>query len=181
MDYLPPSLPVKVRPVGRLDYYTEGVLLLTNDGELHAALLSPRSSVEKTYHAKLAGQVGDDALKQLRKGVRLDDGHVTKPAQVDRIRVKERTVTERHTWIVITITEGQSRQIHRMAAAVGHEVLKLARVSFAGLTYFGLKVGECRPLTPDEVLHLKRTAGLIADDDAAVKSRRRAGSDLSNE
>jgi 23S rRNA pseudouridine2605 synthase len=160
MDYVPNTVTVKVKPVGRLDYYTEGVLLLTNDGALHAALLSPKSRVEKTYHAKLKGAVTDETLKRLRKGVKLDDGRVTLPAQVDRIHVKERTVSERHTWVVITITEGQSRQIHRMAEAVGHEVLKLARVSFAGLTYFGVKVGECRLLTPDEVTSLRKLAGL---------------------
>jgi 23S rRNA pseudouridine2605 synthase len=170
MDFLPPNLPVKVRPVGRLDYYTEGVLIMTNDGALHAALLAPRTHVEKTYHAKLKGFVPDEDLKKMRTGVRLDDGHVTLPAQVDRIHVKERTSTEKHTWIVITITEGQSRQIHRMAEALGHEVLKLARVSFGGIAYFGVKVGETRPLEPDEVLHLKQIAGLLPAGATLVES-----------
>jgi 23S rRNA pseudouridine2605 synthase len=170
MDYLPKDLPVKVRPVGRLDFYTEGVLLLTNDGDLHAALLAPRKAIEKTYHAKIRGQLSDESLKILRKGVKLDDGRITLPAQVDRLKpTGQHAVTELHTWVVITITEGQSRQIHRMFAALDHEVLKLARVSFAGLTYFGVRVGACRPLTEDEVLALRQAAGLVSQEASREK------------
>jgi 23S rRNA pseudouridine2605 synthase len=164
MDYLPPHLPVRVRPVGRLDYHTEGVLILTNDGALHSALLSPRSKVEKTYHAKIKGEVSDETLRKWRKGVKLDNGRETAAAQVDRLKASGPNASSQHTWLVITITEGQSRQIHRTAAALGHEVLKLARVSFAGLTYFGVRVGDCRPLTPDEILHLQEMAGLSGPD-----------------
>jgi 23S rRNA pseudouridine2605 synthase len=164
MDFLPPNLPVRVRPVGRLDYHTEGVLILTNDGALHSALLSPHSRVEKTYHAKIKGPVTDATLSKWRKGVRLDDGRETAAAQVDRLKASGPNATSQHTWLVITISEGQSRQIHRTAAALGHEVLKLARVSFAGLTYFGVRVGDCRPLSPDEILHLQQKAGLVAAD-----------------
>jgi 23S rRNA pseudouridine2605 synthase len=174
MDYLPPNLPVRVRPVGRLDYHTEGVLILTNDGELHSALLSPRSQVEKTYHAKIKGEVTDATLTKWRKGVRLDDGRDTAPAQVDRLRPSGPNATSQPTWLVITIREGQSRQIHRTAAALGHEVLKLSRVSFAGLTYFGVRVGDCRPLSPDEILLLQQKAGLqgATDDLKVLKSKR---------
>jgi 23S rRNA pseudouridine2605 synthase len=160
MDYLPPNLPVRVRPVGRLDYHTEGVLILTNDGDLQSALLSPRSKVEKTYHAKIKGLVTDDTLTKWRKGVTLDNGRKTGLAQIDRLKATGPNATSLHTWLVITITEGQSRQIHRSAAALGHEVLKLQRVSFAGLTYFGVRVGDCRPLSPDEILLLQEMAGL---------------------
>jgi 23S rRNA pseudouridine2605 synthase len=174
MDYLPPNLPVRVRPVGRLDYHTEGVLILTNDGELHSALLSPHSRVEKTYHAKIKGEVSDEVLRQWRKGVRLDDGRETAPAQVDRLKPTGKNVTLQHTWLLITISEGQSRQIHRTAAALGHEVLKLARVSFAGLTYFGVRVGDCRPLSPEEVLQLQQQAGIApsAPAERVLKSKR---------
>jgi 23S rRNA pseudouridine2605 synthase len=168
MDYLPPNLPVRVRPVGRLDYHTEGVLILTNDGTLHSALLSPRSQIDKTYHAKIKGEVSDATLTHWRKGVRLDDGRDTAPAQVDRLKPTGTNVTTQHTWLLITIREGQSRQIHRTAAALGHEVLKLSRVSFAGLNYFGLRVGACRPLSPEEILHLQQKAGLA---DAVEESK----------
>jgi 23S rRNA pseudouridine2605 synthase len=161
MDYLPPNLPVRVRPVGRLDYHTEGVLVLTNDGALHSALLSPRSKVEKTYHAKIKGLVTDETLTKWRKGVLLDNGRKTGPAQIDRLKPTGANATMLHTWLVITIMEGQSRQIHRSAAALGHEVLKLSRVSFAGLTYFGVRVGDCRPLSPEEILLLQEKAGLV--------------------
>ncbi|MBI4509117.1 MAG: rRNA pseudouridine synthase [Deltaproteobacteria bacterium] len=146
---------VKVAPVGRLDYYTEGVLLFTNDGDLAAGLLAPRSNVEKIYHAKFRGQVSQTDVEKLRRGVRLDNGRKTRPAKVDIIKR-----TDKHTWLVITLTEGQSRQIHRMAEALGHVILKLARVSFAGLPYFGLRVGEYRHLTSSEVAHLRSLAGL---------------------
>ena len=82
MDYLP-NLPVKVAPVGRLDYYSEGVLLLTNDGDLAARLLAPASHVAKTYHVKIRGHLRPEELDRLRSGVTLDDGTVTMPAQVD--------------------------------------------------------------------------------------------------
>src|SRR5690242_21139872 len=81
MDYLP-NLPVPVKPVGRLDFYTEGVLLLTNDGELAAKLLAPASHVAKTYHVKVHGRLGKPELAALRAGVRLDDGTTTRPAEV---------------------------------------------------------------------------------------------------
>jgi pseudouridine synthase len=161
-----PQLPAPIRPVGRLDFYTEGVLLLTNDGELQDALLAPRADIEKTYHAKLRGEPTMADIEKLRAGVKIreQDGRTvtTLPAKVDVLR---RTGT--HTWLVISIREGRSRQIHRMAEAVGHEVLKLARVAFAGLTFHGLKIGECRPLEMSEVHELRVLAGLDANVDAA--------------
>lgn len=154
MAFLPQNLPAPVRPVGRLDYYTEGVLLLTNDGELQAGLLAPRRHVEKIYNVKVKGGVAPEHIEALRKGVKLDDGRKTLPAKVDLLNF-----TGTHTWLVMTITEGRSRQIHRMLEALGYQVLKLARVSFAGITFFGLKVGQCRPLTASEVKHLRKLAG----------------------
>jgi 23S rRNA pseudouridine2605 synthase len=156
MSLLPRNLPGRVVPVGRLDFYTEGVLLFTNDGDLAAALLHPRGHVEKTYHAKIRGKVTEPQIEKLRAGVRID-GRKTQPAQVDRLRF-----TGTHTWLVITIREGRTRQIHKMAEAVGLQVIKLARVAFGGITYFGLKIGQSRALTPAEVLDLKKLAGLSA-------------------
>src|SRR5881392_3992483 len=97
MDYLP-NVPVPVKPVGRLDFYTEGVLLLTNDGELAARLLAPASHVAKTYHVKVHGQVTREELVILRKGVRLDDGSTTLPAEVSTLPSESK-----HTWLAITI------------------------------------------------------------------------------
>jgi 23S rRNA pseudouridine2605 synthase len=158
MELLPRQAPRGVVPVGRLDYYTEGVLLLTNDGELAAALLHPGKKVEKTYHAKFRGQVNPRDIERLRAGVKLDDGRRTMPAKVDLLKF-----TGTHTWLVMTIAEGRSRQIHRMAESLGYQVIKLARVAFGGLTYFGLKVGEARKLTEKEVRALRHTAGLDLD------------------
>jgi pseudouridine synthase len=153
MELLPRDLPAHVVPVGRLDFYTEGVLLFTNDGDLAAALLHPRGHVEKTYHVKIRGKVTEEQIERLRKGVRLDDGRRTQPAQVDQLKF-----TGTHQWLVITIREGRSRQIHRMCDAVRLQVIKLARVAFAGIAYHGLKVGQSRFLEPDEVRDLQKLA-----------------------
>jgi pseudouridine synthase len=175
MELLPRNLPAHVKPVGRLDFYTEGVLLFTNDGELQAALIAPRAEIEKTYHVKIHGKVTKEQIERLRAGVRLgspvirkpgqdakpvprkDDGRKTMPAKVDTLKF-----TGTHTWLVISIEEGRNRQIHRMADAVGLQVLKIQRVAFAGITYYGLKIGESRQLEQDEVHALRKLAGLSA-------------------
>lgn len=163
-DYLP-RLPSSVVPVGRLDFYSEGVLLLTNDGELAAAILSPRSRIEKTYHVKVRGRVSDRHLHALRTGVRIERA-VTREASVDRLHAKSK-----HEWLVITLTEGKSRQIHRMMSALGHTVLKLQRVAFAGLTFHGLRVGDARELTQTEVNELRALAGLKRDPSAVGRGK----------
>lgn len=149
MEYLH-KLPVSVAPVGRLDFYSEGVLLFTNDGELSARLQSPRRHVEKTYHVKVRDRVKESHLQTLRDGVELDDGKVTRPAEVDRLRSKSR-----HQWLVITLTEGKSRQIHRMLGALDYVVLKIQRVAYGGITFHGLRVGDARELTQTEVNELR--------------------------
>jgi len=154
MDYLP-NLPVQVAPVGRLDYYSEGVLLLTNDGELAAKLLAPGSHVPKTYHVKVNGQLRPTDLQRLRDGVTLDDGTVTAPADVELI-----TSESKHPWMAFTLYEGKSRQIHRMLEALGHRVSKLQRVAFANLTFHGLRVGDARELTQAELNDLRAVVGL---------------------
>ena len=168
MEYLP-NLPVPVVPVGRLDFYSEGVLLLTNDGELSAALQSPRTHAEKTYHAKIRGRVKEAHLEAMRRGVRLEDGSRTREAQVDRLRSESR-----HEWLVITLTEGKSRQIHRMAEAFGYQVLKIQRVSFAGIDFHGLRVGDARELAQAEVNELREIAGLPRDPKAAARGKWKA-------
>lgn len=154
MDYLP-NLPVPVKPVGRLDFYTEGVLLLTNDGELAAKLLAPASHVPKTYHVKVHGHIEPELIKQLRKGVQLDDGTMTLPAEVEVLPAESK-----HTWLGITIHEGKHRQIHRMIESLGYSVDKLQRVAFANLTFHHLRVGDARELTQQELNELRDVVGL---------------------
>ena len=154
MDYLP-NAPVPVKPVGRLDFYTEGVLLLTNDGELAARLLAPASHVAKTYHAKVHGKVTPDDLKRLRTGIELDDGTVTLPAEVALLPSESR-----HSWVAITVHEGKHHQIHRMLEALGFRIDKLQRVAFANLTFHHLRVGDARELTQQELNGLRDLVGL---------------------
>jgi len=149
MDYLP-NLPVAVKPVGRLDFYTEGVLLLTNDGELAARLLAPAHDVPKTYHVKVHGRLGPTDVTALRKGIRLDDGSTTLPADVAVLPSESK-----HSWLAITIHEGKHRQIHRMMEALGHQVDKLQRVAFANLSFHDLRIGDARELTQHEVNTLR--------------------------
>jgi 23S rRNA pseudouridine2605 synthase len=166
MDYLP-NLPASVAPVGRLDFYSEGVLLLTNDGELAARLLAPASHVPKTYHVKVRGELRPKALQALRDGVRLEDGTITRPAEVDELPGESK-----HTWLAITLYEGKSRQIHRMVEALGHQVAKLQRVAFANLTFHDLRVGDARELKQAELNELRELVGL--DRSAVARGKWRA-------
>jgi len=145
------TVPERVYPVGRLDYHTSGALLVTNDGELADALLSPRRKVPKVYAAKLRGHLDVPELDKLRNGVKLDDGYVTKPAEVFVLREESK-----NTWVQITLMEGKNRQIHRMGLAIGHPVQRLVRMSFAGVSTEGLRPGEIRPLGKTEVDKLKK-------------------------
>lgn len=141
----------RVYPIGRLDFHTSGALLLTNDGELTDALLHPRRDVPKIYVAKVRGMISIESLDKLRNGVVLDDGQKTKPADVFVLREEDR-----NTWIQITLYEGKNRQIHRMGEAIGHPILRLARMSFAGIASEGLRPGELRELSGDELEKLKK-------------------------
>jgi len=140
----------RVYPVGRLDFDTEGLLLLTNDGELTNALLHPSGEVDKVYRAAATGQVSDAAIAQLAAGIELEDG-ITAPAGV---RLVKRT--PRQTVLEITIHEGRKRQVKRMLMATGHRVLHLERVGFAFLTLSGLERGKYRNLTSQEIRGLKK-------------------------
>jgi len=145
------NIPARVYPVGRLDFHTSGALLVTNDGDLAQALLHPSRGVPKTYVAKLSLDADVRMLDALRTGVELDDGYRTRPAQVQELRVEDGK-----TWLEITITEGKNRQIHRMVEAVGARVMRLSRLSFAGLSTEGLRPGQLRPLSADELAELRR-------------------------
>lgn len=144
------DLPVRVEPVGRLDYDTEGALLLTNDGHLAHTLTHPSLGVPKRYVARVVGVPDHAALRAIAKGVPLEDG-TTAPAEV-RLLGADRQGTAR---VEITVTEGRNRLVRRMLLKVGHPVLELRRQSFAGLTLHGMKHGEVRELTAAEVQRLQ--------------------------
>ena len=156
-----------VYPVGRLDYDSEGLLLLTNDGELAAHLTHPRHEVERTYEAYVAGTPGAEAIETLRRGIPLD-GRRTMPAEVKLLsrpalhkggpheRGKAAPRDNRSNGVLlITIREGRNRQVRRMCEAVGHPVRKLRRVRFGPIADRRLRVGEWRELTRQEVEKLK--------------------------
>ena len=139
-----------VYPAGRLDKDSEGLLLLTDDGRLQARIAEPRHKMPKTYLAQVEGEVGQEALDQLARGVRLKDG-MTAPARVRRIdppALWERDPPIRYrknvpdSWIELTITEGRNRQVRRMTAAVGHPTLRLVRWKIGDWTVEGLEPGE---------------------------------------
>ncbi len=143
-----------VYPVGRLDYDTEGLLLLTNDGDLAAQLTHPRHGVERTYEARVAGMPDERALEKLRKGVPLD-GRRTLPADVLLLN-KDRHDTD--GVVLITIREGRNRQVRRMLEAVGHPVDRLKRTKFGPMQDRRLEPGQWRDLTAPEIARLKAEA-----------------------
>lgn len=153
----------RVFPVGRLDMDVEGVLLLTNDGELAHRLIHPSFEVEKIYHAWVRGMFSEEAGKRLERGVMLEDG-MTAPAQVSVLRKSQNS-----TLIQLTIHEGRKREVKRMCAEVGHPVRSLQRVAFGELRAYGLRPGEWRYLTPEEIAALRSRAGL-AGEVAALNS-----------
>ena len=134
-----------VVPVGRLDADTTGALLLTNDGDLANRLAHPRYGVEKTYVAEVRGTPSSKVIQALEEGVELEDGR-TAPA-------KARLLTP--GIVELTIHEGRNRQVKRMLEAVGHRVIRLHRIAYAGLTLEGLEPGQCRELEPSEVERLR--------------------------
>jgi pseudouridine synthase len=148
-----------VYPVGRLDYDTEGLLLLTNDGELAARLTHPRHEVERTYEARVAGIPDEEALERLRRGIPLD-GRRTLPAEVVLLNPRR----GRDGILLLTIREGRNRQVRRMLEAVGHPVQKLKRTRIGSIADRRLKPGEWRDLTETEI----RTLSDLASRPAAL-------------
>ena len=142
----------KIFPVGRLDYDTTGLLLLTNDGEITNKLTHPSGSIEKTYYVKADGIMNIDEIKQLEKGILLD-GVMTKKAKAKLRKIDKRN---RKSYVEITITEGRNHQVKNMFAALNHKVLKLKRIRYAffDLEELNLSLGESRKLTIKEVKRL---------------------------
>lgn len=144
----------RIFPVGRLDFATSGVLLATNDGEFSQGLLHPKKGVPKTYVVKVSGQMEPTDLEQWAQGIDLEDGR-TQAADVHFLRHEEDK-----TWFEITIYEGRNQQIRRMGEATGFPVMRLARVTFAGISHEGLRPGQWRYLTADELQDLRKEFGV---------------------
>lgn len=164
-DYLR-GVKARVYPVGRLDYHSEGLLILTDDGALARNLMHPSRGVEKTYLAKVKGQPDPEVLLRLSRGIPLD-GKRTGPAKVRVVRRGD------NAWIEITIGEGRNRQVRRMFQAVGHPVQRLRRMGYGGLLLGRLPVGTLRPLSEPELAELSRAASAEPEP---LRRRRRVSS-----
>ncbi len=145
-----PHVEERIYPIGRLDYDTSGLLLLTNDGEFANQLMHPKFEVDKVYVAKIKGIPSREKIRQLQRGVMLEDGK-TAPARAKVLSIDK----SKQTAIVeLTIHEGKNRQVRRMFDAIGHSVLKLKRERYGPLDLRGLNAGEARELTAHEVKQL---------------------------
>jgi 23S rRNA pseudouridine2605 synthase len=144
----------RIYPVGRLDYDTSGLLVLTNDGEFANLLMHPSNEIEKVYVAKVKGIPSRESIKNLQRGVVLEDGK-TAPARTKLLSMDKKKQT---AIIEISIHEGRNRQVRRMFEAIGHPVLKLKRERYGFLTLQGLSAGDARELTAHEVKQLRALA-----------------------
>ena len=141
----------RIVPVGRLDMYTSGALILTNDGEFVNMLTHPKNEIDKTYNVTVKGNVTNEDIEQLQKGVKIDDEYITKPAKVKILKIdKEKNISR----IQITIHEGKNRQVRKMCEAINKKVLALHRCKIGNIEVKDLKVGNWRYLTKKEVENL---------------------------
>ena len=140
------SLPYRLYTVGRLDYDSEGLILVTNDGELANRLMHPRYGAKKTYRVLCTGHLTPEDKRKLRNGIQLEDG-ITSPAELRIIRERPDEKTE----LLLTIHEGKNRQVRRMLSAVGHDTLRLQRVAIGGFELGNLKPGEWRFVNEEEL------------------------------
>lgn len=138
----------RIVPVGRLDMYTSGALILTNDGDLVNRLTHPKNEIDKTYNATVAGVITKDEIESLQNGVEIDEGYITKPAKVKILKIDEEKNISR---IQITIHEGKNRQVRKMCEAVGKKIIALHRSKIGSLDVKDLKIGEWRYLTEKEI------------------------------
>ena len=166
-----------VYPVGRLDYDSEGLLLLTNDGALAARLTHPRHEVDKVYHPRVRGVPDDHVLERLEKGVTID-GRRTAPAKARLLDPPRRSGKESadQTTIELAIHEGRQRQVRNMFDAVGHPVIRLKRVRIGPIEDPDIPPGHWRELTPQELERLRRTAGMATGPRAHPQTQRTQGS-----
>ncbi|MGP1308824.1 MAG: pseudouridine synthase [Phycisphaerales bacterium] len=156
---------VRLFPVGRLDYDTMGLVLMTNDGELANRLTHPRYGVHKTYRAVVKGRIEDDAVEELEKGVYLaqrQEGRTVGAKRTAHVQMKIVKRDATRTLLELTLEEGRNRQVRRMLAKVGHPVKKLTRVGMGPLLLSKVALGEWRELSRDELARLKKAAGMGA-------------------
>ncbi|HKQ68876.1 MAG TPA: pseudouridine synthase [Polyangiaceae bacterium] len=144
----------RVFPVGRLDFHTSGVLLLTNDGAFCDGLIHPKRDVPKTYVVKVAGEMKETDRLRWAEGVEID-GQKTRPAEVFVLRREKGK-----TWLEVTLFEGRNQQIRKMGDVTGFKVMRLARTSFAGVTSDGLRPGDYRSLTAEELVIMRKDYGV---------------------
>lgn len=144
-------------PVGRLDYNTEGLLLLTNDGDWANRLAHPRHSIEKEYYVRVRGVPQEKQLQMLTSGVPIDG----RPAVALQASILK--MSDNNCWFTLTITEGRYRLVRRMCEAVGLQVVRLRRVRYGSISLGGLPLGKFRELTPDEVKSVTGSPGLTAE------------------
>ena len=149
IDLIPKSLG-RLHAVGRLDFNTEGLLLLTTDGELTNVITSAKNQIPKVYRAKVKGVPTDKAIERLRRGIVIGEGERTAPAKVRKLRE-----SQTNAWFEVTLYQGRNQQIRRMFDEIGHSVIKLVRTSIGKLEVEPMKVGQWRYLTPREVRQLK--------------------------
>lgn len=166
IDLMPPNTP-RVFPVGRLDASSEGLILVTNDGDLAQGLTHPRHGVEKTYHVQVAGQVEREVLVLLQRGMHLAEGF----AHVKHVRVKDRR--KRSTILEMVLDEGRNREIRRLLARTGHKVQRLKRVAVGPVRLGELPCGAVRPLSNKEIESLKRVVARGGDATSAFPSTKR--------
>lgn len=164
------DLPQRVEPVGRLDFDTEGALILTNDGELAHKLTHPSTQVPRHYVAKVWRTPDEKTLLRIAKGVRLEDG----PSGPCKVRVMK-TTDEGNSWVELTVTEGRNRLVRRLMQAVNHPVAKLRRLSFGTISIRGMERGQVRPLTSEEVSRLQDLAAGRAPSRAGHGFREKKG------
>lgn len=163
-ELLPPALG-RLYPVGRLDFNTEGLLLLTNDGDFTNYVTAARNRVEKVYEVKVKGVPPDGAIQRLRKGVVLDDGTRTAQAKIEKLNE-----TQTNAWYEVLLHQGRNQQVRRMFELIGHSVLKLRRVRIGFLNDEGLKPGHWRYLLPGEVTRMMKPP---KSAQSPLKSRKR--------
>ena len=156
LDLLPPALRKGLKPVGRLDFSSEGLLILTDDGGLANEVSHPSGGLAKTYHVKVWGEPVERDLERLRRGISIE-GKKTRPCEVERHHATTgRKGEEGNTWLTVVLHEGRSRQIRKMFDRIGHPVSKLRRVSIGPIRDDKLPLGGFRALTKDEVRRLAR-------------------------
>jgi 23S rRNA pseudouridine2605 synthase len=160
------DLRARLFPVGRLDFESSGLVLLTNDGDLAQQLTHPRFQIPKVYRVKVRGRPEQNALERLRNGVRLEDG-VSAPAEVS-----VESVLPSKARLRIVLREGRQRQVRRMCEAVGHPVERLSRIAIGPLRLGSLPIGQTRELTPREVLALRHAVSARGIADAATQAAR---------